>query len=103
MPFCLKLSLVPDQHPGGVAARHPDRLIKCFIGFVVIRVTVNLFSGFVMAQKWAWLPPAVFVAALLVVVPSAGLLGRERYRTTRARDMALLALTGYLAVTVWDR
>jgi hypothetical protein len=47
VPFCLKLSLVPDQHPGGVAARHPDRLIKCFIGFVVIGVTVNLFSGFV--------------------------------------------------------
>jgi hypothetical protein len=66
-------------------------------------VAVNLFSGFVMAQKWAWLPPAVFVAALLVVVPSAGLLRRERYRTTRARDMALLALTGYLADTVWDR
>jgi len=76
-------------------------LITWFIGFVVIGVGVNLLSGFVMTPKWAWLPPAVFVAALLVAVPSNGLLRRERYRTTRARGMALLALTGYLAVTVW--
>jgi hypothetical protein len=76
-------------------------LIKWFIGFVVIGVGVNLFSGLVIAQEWAWLPPAVFVAALLVVVPSNGLLRRERYHTTRARNMTLLALTGYLAVTVW--
>jgi hypothetical protein len=62
---------------------------------------VNLLSGFVVEQKWAWLLPAVFAAAVLVAVPSTGLLRRERYRTTRARDMALLALTGYLAVTVW--
>jgi hypothetical protein len=98
---CLKLSLVLDQHSGEVPARNADRLIMWFIGFVVIGVGVNLFSGFVIAQKWAWLPPAVFVAALLVVVPAAGLLRRERYHTTRARDMTLLALTGYLAVTVW--
>ena len=44
----------------------PDRLIKWFIGFVVIAVGVNLLSSFFVAQKWAWLPPAVFVAALLV-------------------------------------
>ena len=80
--------------------RNPDSLITWFIGFVVIGVGVNLLSGFVMTPKWAWLPPAVFVAALLVAVPSNGLLRRERYRTTRARGMALLALTGYLAVTV---
>jgi hypothetical protein len=67
----------------------------------VIAVAVNLLSGFVVAQKWAWLLPVAFVAALLVAVPSTGLLRRERYRTTRARGMALLALTGYLAVTVW--
>jgi hypothetical protein len=101
VPVCLKLSLVLDQHSGGVPARDADRLIKWFIGFVVIGVGVNLFSGFVMPQMWAWLPPAVFVAALLVVVPGNGLLRRERYRTARARDMALLALTGYLAVAVW--
>ena len=76
-------------------------MIKWFIGVVVIAVGVNLFSSFLVAQKWAWLPPAVFVAALLVVLPSTGLLRRERYGTTRARAMALLALTGYLAVTVW--
>ena len=76
-------------------------MITWFIGFVVIGVGVNLLSGFVMTPKWARLPPAVFVAALLVAVPSNGLLRRERYRTTRARGMALLALTGYLAVTVW--
>jgi hypothetical protein len=92
---------VLDQHSGEVPARNADRLIMWFIGFVVIGVGVNLFSGFVIAQKWAWLPPTVFVAALLVVVPAAGLLRRERYHTTRARDMTLLALTGYLAVTVW--
>jgi hypothetical protein len=72
-----------------------------FIGVVVIAVGVNLLSSYVVAQDWAWLPPALFVAALLVAVPSAGLLRRERYGTTRARAMALLALTGYLAVTVW--
>ena len=92
---------MPEQNPGGVPARDPDRLIKWFIGVVVIGVGVNLLSGFVVEQKWAWLPPAVFVAALLVAVPSTGLLRRERYRTTRARGMALLALTGYLAVVVW--
>jgi hypothetical protein len=76
-------------------------LIKWFVGVVVIAVGVNLFSSFVVAQKWAWLPPVVFVTALLVAVPSTGLLRRERYGTTRARTVTLLALTGYLAVTVW--
>ena len=90
-----------EQNSSGVPGRNPDSLITWFIGFVVIGVGVNLLSGFVMTPKWAWLPPAVFVAALLVAVPSNGLLRRERYRTTRARGMALLALTGYLAVTVW--
>ncbi len=71
-------------------ARDPDRLIKWFIGAVVAGVGVNLLSGSVVAQKWAWLPPAVFAAALLVAVPGTGLLRRERYRTTRARDMACL-------------
>jgi hypothetical protein len=75
-------------------------LIKWFIGVVVMGVGVNLLSGFVVAQKWAWLPSAVFVAALLIAVRSAGLLRRERYGTTRARRMVLLALTGYLAVAV---
>src|SRR5687768_17089475 len=98
---CLKLSLVPDQPPGGVPARDADRWIRWFIGFVVIGVVVNLLSGFVVEQKWAWLPSAVFVAALLVAVLNAGLLRRERYDTPRARAMALLTLTGYLAVTVW--
>jgi hypothetical protein len=84
-----------------VPARDPDRLVKWYIGVVVIAVGVNLLSSFAVVQTWAWLPPAVFVAALLVAVLSTGLLRRERYRTTRARAMALLALTGYLAVTVW--
>jgi hypothetical protein len=76
-------------------------LIKWFIGVVVIGVAVNMLSGFVVARDWAWLPPTVFVATLFVAVPSTGLLRRERYRTRRARAMALLALTGYLAVVVW--
>jgi hypothetical protein len=76
-------------------------LIRWFIGAVVTGVGVNLLSGSVVAQQWAWLPPAVFAAGLLVAVPGTGLLRRERYRTTRARDMAWLALTGYLAVEVW--
>ena len=101
MPVCIKLSLVLDQHPGGVPARHADRLIKWFMGVVVIAVGVNLLSSLLGAQQWVWLPPAVFVAALLVAVPSTGLLRRERYRSARARAMALLALTGYVAVTVW--
>jgi len=98
---CPKLCGVPEQNSVGVPARNPDRLIKWFIGVVVIGVGVNLLSSWVVAQEWAWLPPAVFVAALLVAVPTSGLLRRERYSTTRARAMALLALAGYLAVTVW--
>ena len=82
-------------------AREPDRFIKWFICVVVIGVAVNLLSDSVVEQKWAWLPPIAFVAALLITVPSTGLLRRERYRTTRARGMALLALAGYLAVQVW--
>ena len=102
-PICLDLPqtvLVREQNPG-VPARDPDRLIKWFIAVVVTGVAVNLLGGFVVAQKWAWLPPAVFVATLLVAVPGTGLLRRERYATRRARAMALLALTGYLAVVVW--
>ena len=99
--ICPKLCCVPEQSPGGAPARDSDRLIKWFIGVVVIGVGVILLSGFVVAQKWDWLPPAVFVVSLLVAVASTGLLRRERYSTTRARGMALLALTGYLAVVVW--
>jgi hypothetical protein len=84
-----------------VPARDPDRLINWFIGIVVLGVGVNLLSGLVVEQKWAWLPPVAFVAALSIAVPSTGLLRRERYRTTQARGMALLALAGYLAITVW--
>ena len=96
--LCAKLGVVPEPRPRGMPARDPDRLIKWFIGVVVMGVGVNLLSGFVVAPKWAWLPSAVFVAALLIAVRSAGLLRRERYDTTRARSMALLALTGYVAV-----
>lgn len=93
--------LVVEPRAGGLPASDPDRLIRWFIGVVVMGVGVNLLSGFVVTQKWAWLPPAVFVAALLVVVPSTGLLRAERYGTALAHRMALLALTGYLAVVVW--
>jgi hypothetical protein len=100
--LCSRLCVWLSRILGGVPARDPDRLIKWFIGVVVIGVGVNLLSSVVAAaQPWAWLPPAVFVAALLVAVLSAGLLRRERYGTTRAWAMALLALTGCLAVTVW--
>ena len=34
VPVCLKLSLVLDQHSGGVPARDTDRLNKWFIGVV---------------------------------------------------------------------
>jgi hypothetical protein len=98
---CRKLCGMPEQNSRGVPVREPERLIKWFIGVVVIAVGVNLLSSFVVAQKWAWLPPAVFVAALLAAVPSTGLLRRERYGTTRSQAMALLTLSGYLTVTVW--
>jgi hypothetical protein len=98
---CSKLCGVAEPSSWGVSARHPDRLIKWFIGVVVLGVGVNLLSGLVVAQKSAWLPPVAFVGLLLVAVPSTGLLRRERYRTTRARGMALLALAGYLAVVAW--
>ena len=81
-------------------ARDPDRLIKWFIGVVGDGSGSQSTKCLVVAQKWAWLPPPS-VAALLVAVSSTGLLRRERYGTTRARGMALLALTAYLAVVVW--
>jgi hypothetical protein len=99
--FAPKLCCVAEQNSLHVPAVDPARLIKWFIGVVVIGVAVNMLSGFVVARNWAWLPPTVFVATLFVAVPSTGLLRRERYRTRRARAMALLALTGYLAVVVW--
>jgi hypothetical protein len=99
--FCSTLSDVPELSPWDVLARDPDRLIKWFIGVVVIGVGVNLLSGLVVAQKWAWVPSAAFATALLIAVLGTGLLRRERYGTTRARTMALLTLIGYLAVTVW--
>jgi hypothetical protein len=93
--------LVAEPRAGGLPASDPDRLIKLSIGVLVMGVGVNLLSGLVVTQKWGWLPPAVFVAALLVAVPSTGLLRAKRYRTARAHRMALLALIGYLAVVVW--
>jgi len=66
---CSRLCGVPEQISARVPARDPDRLIKWFIGVVVIGVGVNLLSSFVGAQWWVWLPPAVFVAARLVAVP----------------------------------
>jgi hypothetical protein len=65
--LCSTLCCVPEPNPDGVPARDPDRLNKWFIGFVVMGVGVSLLSGFVVAQKWAWLPPAAFIAALLVL------------------------------------
>jgi hypothetical protein len=97
----LQTLLVAEPRAGGLPASDPDRLIKWFIGVVVAGVGVNLLTGLVVTQEWAWLPPAVFVAALLVAVPSTGLLRAERYRTTQAHRMALLALTGYLVVIGW--
>jgi hypothetical protein len=44
---------VPDQNSGGLPVRDPDRLIKWFIGVVVIAVGVNLLTSLVVAQKWA--------------------------------------------------
>jgi hypothetical protein len=100
--LCSRLCVWLSRILGSVPARDPDRSIKWLIGVVVIAVGVNLLSSVVAAaQTWAWLPPAVFAAAPLVAVLSAGLLRLERYGTTRARAMALLALTGCLAVTVW--
>ena len=96
-----RLGTVAEPSSWGVPVRNPDRLIKWFIGVVVLGVGVNLLTRLVVVPKWAWLPSAAFVAALLIAVPSAGLLRRKRYRTTRARGMALLALAGYLAVVVW--
>jgi hypothetical protein len=101
MPGLLQTLPVAEPSPAVLPASDPARLIKWFIGVVVVGLGVNLLTGLVVTQEWAWLPPAVFVAALLVAVPSTGLLRAERYRTTQAHRMALLALIGYLAVIVW--
>jgi hypothetical protein len=57
----LKLCFVPTQSSEGVPAREPNRLIKWLVGAVVLVVGVNLFSRFVVPQKWAWLPAAVLL------------------------------------------
>jgi hypothetical protein len=101
IPGLLQTLLVAEPSPGVLPGSDPDLLIKWFIGVVVMGLGVNLLTGLVATQKWAWLPPAVFVAALLVVMSSTGLLRAERYRTTQAHRMALLALTGYLVIIVW--
>jgi hypothetical protein len=101
IPGLLQTLLVAEPSPGVLSGSDPDLLIKWFIGVVVMGLGVNLLTGLVATQKWAWLPPAVFVAALLVVMSSTGLLRAERYRTTQAHRMALLALTGYLVIIVW--
>jgi hypothetical protein len=97
---CLKLSLVPDQPPGGVPARDADRWIRWFIGFAVIGVVVNLLSGFVVEQKWAWLPSAVFVAA-----PSCIAAGRATllvFPTTRGERLETDGRTELLKVLERD-
>ena len=48
-------------------------MIKWFIGVVVMGVAVNLLSGLIVTKEWAWLPPAVFGAALLIAVPELSL------------------------------
>jgi hypothetical protein len=93
--------LVAEPSFGGLPASDPDRLIKWFIGVVVMGVGVNLLTGLAVTREWAWLPPAVFVAALLVAVSNSGLLRAVRYGTALAHRMALLALTGYLLIVVW--
>jgi hypothetical protein len=42
---------VAGRNSGGVAARDPDRLIKWFIGVVVIAVGVNLLSGLLWSRS----------------------------------------------------
>ena len=71
---CSRLFGVAEQTSASMPARDPDRLIKWFIAVMVMGVGVNLLTSLVVAQKWAWLPPAVFVAALLLAVSSTGLL-----------------------------
>jgi hypothetical protein len=90
---------LPDSKSG---AADPDRLIKWFVSVVVVGAAVNLLSGFVLAHKWAWLPPTIFVTTLMLVAPTAGLLRRERHGATRwAQGVALLALAAYVAVATW--
>jgi hypothetical protein len=94
---------VPDQRPDDQPARDPDRPIKWFIGVFLVNLGVNLLSVVVLKQRWAWVPPLVFAAALLVVAPKTGLLRRERHggETRWARGLAILALAGYLGTAVW--
>ena len=57
---CPRLCGVAEQTFASVPARDPDRLIKWFIGVVVIASGVNLLTSLVVAQKWAWLPRPSF-------------------------------------------
>jgi hypothetical protein len=93
---------VVDRNFGGVPARHPDRLIKWFIEVVLLGVGVNLLSSYVVAQDWAWLPPARFVAALLVAVPSAGLLDRWPLVGVPSLLFGIAALPGGIAALLDD-
>jgi hypothetical protein len=50
--FAPNLASEAEQNSGGLSVLDPDRLIKWFIGVVVIGVGVNLLSSFAGTQWW---------------------------------------------------
>ena len=90
---------VTEQISAGVPARDSDRLIKWFIGVVVIGVGVNTTKQFrCVADGLA--SAGCLVAALLVAVPSTGSAAGALWHNAGS-GLGFARADGYLAVTVW--
>jgi hypothetical protein len=70
-----------------VPAGDPDRLIRWFIGVAVIAVGANLLSNYVVAQNWALASAGCLCCGAVGRCAECWSLRRERYRTTRAREI----------------
>jgi len=80
----------------------PDRALKWLLSAVGVGVGANLLSSVVERQPWAWMPPALFALAAVIVIPRTGLLRREPHAGTRwTRGLAVTSLLVYLGVAIW--
>lgn len=79
-----------------------DRLVLWFGSVVLVGVGVNLLSDVLGSRPAAILPAVIFVTALLMVAPKAGLLRWQRRGRARwAQILGLLSLAIYVAIAIW--
>ncbi len=84
------------------ASTDPDRALKGLLGVVALGVAINLLSSAIETQPWVWIPPMLFVLAVVTVIPRTGLLRREPHIGTRwTRGLALASLLVYLGIAIW--